>query len=76
MRVRYVDQIIVVFKSYVAKVGEGPLEGELRAEDIERLGLIERGTVAGKLRRVASFNIELARRVVRINTATQIAIQS
>jgi len=71
---KHVDQIIVVFKSYVTRVGEGPLEGELRAEDIERLGLIERGTVTGRLRRVAPFNIELARRAVRMNTATQIAI--
>jgi adenylosuccinate synthase len=71
---KYVDDVIVVFKSYITRVGEGPLEGELSLEEIERLGLIERGTVTGRLRRVAPFNIELARRAVKINSATQIAI--
>ncbi len=71
---KYVEDVIVVFKSYITRVGEGPLEGELSLEEIERLGLIERGTVTGRLRRVAPFNIELARRAVKINSATQIAI--
>ncbi|MEM1611432.1 MAG: adenylosuccinate synthetase [Sulfolobales archaeon] len=71
---KYVEDIIVVFKSYITRVGEGPLEGELSLEEIERLGLVERGTVTGRLRRVAPFNIELAKRAVKINSATQIAI--
>ncbi|MEM2202862.1 MAG: adenylosuccinate synthetase [Sulfolobales archaeon] len=71
---KHVDQVIVVFKSFVTRVGEGPLEGEISPEDAEKLGLIERGTVTGRLRRVAPFNIELARKAVRINSATQVAI--
>lgn len=69
-----VDDVILVFKSYVTRVGGGPLPGELKPEDAERLGWVERGTVTGRLRRVAPFNLELARRAVRANSATQIAI--
>ena len=71
---KHVDHVIVVFKSFVTRVGEGPLENELRPEDAEKLGLVERGTVTGRLRRAAPFNIELAKRAVRINSATQVAI--
>jgi adenylosuccinate synthase len=71
---KHVSDVIVVFKSYVTRVGEGPLEGELGREEIERLGLVERGTVTGRLRRVAPFNMELTKRAVRINSATQVAI--
>lgn len=69
-----VDNVIVVFKAYVTRVGEGPLENELIREEIERRGLIEYGTVSGRPRRVAPFNIELARRAIMLNSATQIAI--
>ncbi len=71
---KHVDHVIVVFKSFVTRVGEGPLEGEISSEEAEKLGIMERGTVTGRLRRAAPFNIELARRAARINSATQIAI--
>jgi len=71
---KHVEDVVVVFKSYVTRVGEGPLEGEIPASEAEKLGLAERGTVTGRPRRVAPFNIELARRAVRINSVTQVAI--
>ncbi|WP_338599959.1 adenylosuccinate synthetase [Sulfolobus tengchongensis] len=71
---KYVDDIIIVFKSYVTRVGKGPLEGELSEEEAKKLGLVEYGTVTGRLRRVAQFNIKLARDAIRINSATQVAI--
>lgn len=71
---KYVDEIVVVFKSFVTRVGEGPLDNEMKKEDIERLGLVERGTVTGRPRRVAPFNFELAKRAVMLNSATQVAI--
>ncbi|MEM1702160.1 MAG: adenylosuccinate synthetase [Desulfurococcaceae archaeon] len=69
-----VDAVIVVFKAYVTRVGSGPLENELTREEIERMGWIEYGTVSGRPRRVAPFNVELAKRAIMLNSATQIAI--
>ncbi|RLE62460.1 MAG: adenylosuccinate synthetase, partial [Thermoprotei archaeon] len=69
-----VDEVILVFKSYVTRVGAGPLEGELSEEDAERLGLVEYATVTGRRRRSAPFNLNLARRAIILNSPTQIAI--
>jgi len=71
---KMVDEVIVVFKSYITRVGEGPLPGELSEEEAEKLGLIEVATVTGRRRRVAFFNYELAKRAVIANSATQIAL--
>jgi adenylosuccinate synthase len=69
-----VSDVIVVFKSYLTRVGAGPLEGELSVDEIKKLGWIEYGTVTGRLRRAAPFNFKLAKRAVMLNSATQIAI--
>ena len=69
-----VDEVVIVFKSYVTRVGAGPLEGELPLEEARRRGLLEYGTVTGRPRRVAPFNFELAKRAVLLNSATQIAL--
>ncbi len=71
---RRVDEVIVVFKAYVTRVGAGPLENELSEEEIIRRGWVEKATVTGRLRRVAPFNIDLARRAVLLNSASQAAI--
>jgi len=71
---KHVDHVIVVFKSYVTRVGEGPLEGEISWEEAEKLGIAEVATVTGRKRRSAPFNIKLAKEAVRINSATQVAI--
>lgn len=69
-----VDEIIIVFKAYVTRVGEGPLEGELDLNEIEKRGWVERGTVTGRIRRAAEFNFKLAKRAIILNSATQIAL--
>ncbi|MEM0173622.1 MAG: adenylosuccinate synthetase [Sulfolobaceae archaeon] len=71
---KYVKNVIVVFKSFTTRVGGGKLEGELKEEEAERLGLIEVATVTGRKRRVAPFNVKLAKEAVRVNGATQVAI--
>ncbi len=71
---RSVERVTVVLKSFVTRVGEGPLPGEMPREEAVRRGLMEYGTVTGRPRRVAPFNYELARRAVRANTATDVAI--
>jgi adenylosuccinate synthase len=71
---KYVDNVIVIFKAFITRVGGGPLEGELSQEEAARLGVQEFGTVTGRARRVAHFNSKIAREVARINSATQVAI--
>jgi len=69
-----VDDVIVVFKAFVTRVGEGPLTGQLSEEETRRRGWQEFGTVTGRLRRAAPFDYELAKRAVDLNGATQAAI--
>jgi adenylosuccinate synthase len=69
-----VDDVIVIFKAYVTRVGEGPLEGQLDREEVARRGWTEFGTVTGRERRAAPFDFKLARRAVQLNGATQIAL--
>lgn len=69
-----VDDVIVVFKAYVTRVGEGPLKNELSPENASAKGWKEVGTVTGRTRRAAEFDFDLARRAVMLNSATQLAI--
>ena len=69
-----VDEVLAIFKSYVTRVGTGPLANELSSEDTKMHGWEEFGTVTGRPRRAADFDMDLARRAVMINGATQIAI--
>lgn len=68
-----VDEIIVVFKSFVTRVGEGPLIGQLSEEECNKRGWVEYGTVSGRRRRAAPFNVDYAKRSVELNDATQLA---
>lgn len=69
-----VDEVMVVFKSYVTRVGEGPLENELASDTISKKGWSEWGTVTGRQRRAAEFNFSLAKKAIMLNSATQLAI--
>lgn len=69
-----IDEVIVVFKSYPTRVGEGPFPTEMSFEEAERLNLVEYGTVTGRRRRIGYFDYELAKRACRLNGATQIAL--
>jgi len=69
-----VDDVILVFKSYVTRVGTGPLAGQLDEDETVRRGWDEVGTVTGRPRRAAEFDFELAKRAVMLNSATSLAI--
>ena len=69
-----VSDVMVIFKAYVTRVGEGPMEGQLDREEVLRRGWMEHGTVTGRERRAAPFNFNLARRAVQLNGGTQIAL--
>jgi len=71
---KHVRDVIIVFKAYVTRVGTGPLPGELSEEEVERRGWQEIATVTGRKRRAAPFNFDLARRAVKLNSATIIAL--
>ena|SRR5579863_6619973 len=73
-RPKRVDEVIVVFKSYVTRVGEGPLKNELAPEETLKRGWQEFGSVTGRLRRAAPFDYALAKRSVTLNSGTQIAL--
>ena len=69
-----VDEVLVVFKAYVTRVGSGPLGKELSEEEAKKRGWIEYGSVTGRQRRAAPFDMELAKRAIRLNSATQLAV--
>ncbi len=69
-----VDEVMVVFKAYVTRVGTGPLANELSLEEAQTKGWSEFGTVTGRQRRAADFDFDLARRAIMLNSATQISI--
>jgi adenylosuccinate synthase len=69
-----VDDVMVVFKAYVTRVGSGFLKDELLPEETAKRGWAEHGTVTGRQRRAAPFDFDLARRAVMLNGATQIAL--
>jgi adenylosuccinate synthase len=71
---KYIDEVLVVFKSYVTRVGGGPLENELGKEETQRRGWLEYGSVTGRERRSSPFNIELAKRAIRLNGGTSFAL--
>ena len=69
-----VDDVVVVFKSFVTRVGEGPLKNEISPDQVSAKGWQEVGTVTGRQRRAADFDFELAKRAILLNSATQIAL--
>jgi len=69
-----VDEVLLVFKAFVTRVGKGPLEGEIDREEALKRGWLEKATVTGRERRAAPFNFNLASRAIMLNTPTQLAI--
>lgn len=69
-----VDNVMVVFKSYVTRVGTGVLENELPIQEVVARGWSEVGTVTGRQRRAAEFNFALAKRAIMLNSATEIGL--
>ena len=71
---RRIDEVILVFKVFPTRVGEGPFPTEMEPEEAQRLGFVEYGTVTSRLRRVGTFDFDLAREAVRINHPSALAI--
>ena len=69
-----IDEVLVVFKSYVTRVGGGPLQNELSREEAKKRGWLEYGSVTGRERRASPFDMNLAKKAIRLNSATQLAV--
>jgi adenylosuccinate synthase len=69
-----VDDVLVVFKAYVTRVGGGPLENELDEAEAMKRGWLEFGSVTGRKRRAAPFDFALAKKAIKLNSATQLAV--
>jgi len=71
---RTATEVVVVLKAYVSRVGGGELKTEISEKEAEKKGIIEYGSVTGRRRRIGDFDFELAKRSVRINSASFIAL--
>lgn len=69
-----VDEVLIVYKGFITRVGAGPMAGEISMEEAKRRGWFETAAGTGRNRRSASFDFDLARKNARINGATQAAM--
>lgn len=69
-----VDDVMIVYKSFITRVGAGPLPGEITKEEALKRGWFEVAAGTGRDRRSAPFDFDLAKKNARINGATQAAM--
>ncbi len=69
-----VDDVIIVYKSFITRVGAGKLPGEISKEEAQMRGWFEVAAGTGRDRRSAPFDFELAKKTAKINGATQAAM--
>jgi adenylosuccinate synthase len=69
-----VNDVIIVYKSFITRVGGGSLPGEISKKEAQERGWFEKAAGTGRDRRSAPFNFDLAKKNARINGATQAAL--
>ncbi len=69
-----IDDVVVVFKAYPTRVGEGPFNTEMARNVSDSLGIQEFGTVTHRQRRIGAWDGEMARYSAMINGCTLGAI--
>jgi adenylosuccinate synthase len=69
-----VDDVLIVYKSFITRVGGGLLPGEISKEEAQKRGWFETAAGTGRDRRSAPFDFDLARKTAKINGATQAAL--
>jgi adenylosuccinate synthase len=69
-----INDVIVVFKAYPTRVGEGPFSTEMTVEKSDSMGIQEFGTVTHRKRRIGGWDGDMARYSAMINGCTQAAI--
>jgi adenylosuccinate synthase len=71
---RRVDDVLIVYKSFITRVVVGPLPGEICKEEAIKRGWFETAAGTGRDRRSAPFDFDLAKKTAKINGATQAAL--
>ena len=69
-----VDDVLMVYKSFITRVGSGPLPGEISKEEAVKRGWFETAAGTGRDRRSAPFDFDLAKKTAKVNGATQAAL--
>ena len=69
-----VDDVLIVYKAFITRVGAGPLPGEITMEEAKKRGWFETAAGTGRNRRSAMFDFDLTRKNAKINGATQAAM--
>jgi adenylosuccinate synthase len=69
-----VDDVLIVYKSFMTRVGAGPFPGEITKEEAQKRGWFETAAGTGRDRRSAPFDFDLAKKTAKINGATQAAV--
>jgi adenylosuccinate synthase len=69
-----VDDVLIVYKAFITRVGAGPMPGEITMEEAKKRGWFETAAGTGRNRRSAPFDFDLARKNAKINGATQAAM--
>jgi adenylosuccinate synthase len=69
-----VDDVLIVYKSFMTRVGAGPFPGELTKDEAIKRGWFETAAGTGRDRRSAPFDFDLAKKTAKINGATQAAV--
>ena len=69
-----VDEVVVVFKSFPTRVGEGPFETQMAEAKAAELQIEEFGTVTGRKRRIGVWDGKMAAYSAMINGATTVAL--
>jgi adenylosuccinate synthase len=69
-----VDDVLIVYKTFMTRVGAGELPGELTKEEAQKRGWFETAAGTGRDRRSAPFDFELAKKTAKINGATIAAL--
>lgn len=69
-----VDNVLIVYKAFITRVGAGPMPGEISMEEAKKRGWFETAAGTGRNRRSAPFNFDLAKKNAKINGATQAAM--
>ena len=69
-----VDDVVVVFKTFPTRVGEGPFTTQMEDKEAAELHIEEYGTVTGRKRRIGTWDAKMAAYSAMINGATMVAL--
>jgi adenylosuccinate synthase len=69
-----VDDVLIVYKAFITRVGAGPMPAEITMEEAKKRGWFETAAGTGRNRRSAPFDFDLAGKNAKINGATQVAM--